>query len=152
MAKTEGWDNYYLVNYGRKAQGIVIEALSPDDARAAWLNGRSDPSLNEERVKLTHSSQLTERQRYCFDYETEVVRATDWKILTYGVDGGHWVNPRNPRNAGRKPIGDNPREKTLLTLDSDLKAQAKAAATDKGISLSQLVNDLLSEHLTTTDK
>ena len=59
---------------------------------------------------------------------------------------------RNPRNAGRKPIGDSPRVQTLITLDSDLKAQAKAAATDKGISLSQLVNDLLSEHLTTTDK
>ncbi len=59
---------------------------------------------------------------------------------------------RNPRNAGRKSIGDNPREKTLLTLDPDLKAQAKAAATDKGISLSQLVNDLLSEHLAPISK
>ena len=54
---------------------------------------------------------------------------------------------RNPRNAGRKPIGDSPRVQTLITLDSDLKAQAKAAATDKGISLSQLVNDLLAEFL-----
>ena len=56
-------------------------------------------------------------------------------------------NPRNPRNAGAKPLGDEPRQRTNIMLDAGLKAEAADKAVELGVSLSQLINDLLSAYL-----
>ena len=54
---------------------------------------------------------------------------------------------KNPRNAGAKPLGDEVRVRTNVMLDAGLKAEAADKAAELGLSLSQLVNDLLSAYL-----
>ena len=49
----------------------------------------------------------------------------------------------NPRSAGRPPIGDKPKVKTMVSIDPDLKAKAKSA----GINLSQFLDEALRERL-----
>ena len=53
----------------------------------------------------------------------------------------------NPRNAGAKPLGDEPRQRTNVMLDPALKARASNKANDLGTSLSQLINDAISAYL-----
>ena len=53
----------------------------------------------------------------------------------------------NPRNAGAKPLGDEPRQRTNIMLDVGLKTKAANKAAELGLSLSQLINDLLSVYL-----
>ncbi len=60
------------------------------------------------------------------------------------------TKPRNPRNAGAKPLGDEPRQRTNIMLDVGLKAEAADKAAELGLSLSQLINELISEFLKAT--
>ncbi len=53
----------------------------------------------------------------------------------------------NPRNAGAKPLGDKRRVRTNVMLDPGIKARASNKATELGLSLSQLINNLLSAYL-----
>ena len=54
---------------------------------------------------------------------------------------------RNPRNAGAKPLGDEPRQRSNIMLDAGLKAEAANKAAELGLSLSQLINDAITAYL-----